>query len=71
MATLRKNMSDKDIRSLELQGLIKNGFTHDERTWALTELGKEVRDSFVKPSSWLTRVCDWVLRNILRMNITI
>lgn len=71
ISTLRQHMSDKDIRSLELQGLIKNGFTHDERTWALTSLGKEVRDSLVKSASRSTRFYDWILRYLLRMNITI
>lgn len=65
------DMTQEQIRSLELQGFIKNGISGDQQTWALTQHGKDVRNYFLaKPSIW-TRICDWFLRNILRLNIVI
>lgn len=65
------NMTQEQVRSLELQGFIKNGISGDQQTWALTQHGRDVRNYFLaKPSGW-TRVCDWVLRNIFRMDIVV
>lgn len=65
------DMTPEQIRSLELQGFIKNAISGDQQTWALTQHGKDVRNYFLaKPSVW-TRICDWVLRHILRMDIVI
>ena len=64
-------MTADEIRSLELQGFIKNAISGDECTWALTQHGKDVRNYFLSKRSLWTRIHDWVLRNVFGMRITI
>lgn len=64
-------MTPEEIRSLELQGFIKNAVSGDKYTWSLTQHGKDVRNYFLsKPSLW-TRLIDWALCHVLRVHITI
>lgn len=65
------NMTPEDIRSLELQGFIKNAISGDECTWALTQHGKDVRNYFLSKPSLRTRMSDWIWRNIFRVHVTI
>lgn len=65
------NMTPEDIRSLELQGFIKNAISGDECTWALTQHGKDVRNYFLSKRSLPTRISDWFMCDVLRMHITI
>ena len=41
---LHGQMSDKDIKGLELQGFIKNAMSAEGDTWKLTKRGKMTRD---------------------------
>lgn len=65
------HMTAEEIRSLELQGFIKNAISGDECTWALTQHGKDVRNYFLSKLSLLTRIYDWVMHDVLRMDLTI
>ncbi|TFU94637.1 hypothetical protein E4T81_01910 [Barnesiella sp. WM24] len=65
------HMTAEEIRSLELQGFIKNAISGDECTWALTQHGKDVRNYFLSKRSLLTRIYDWVMHDVLRMDLTI
>ncbi|MDE6191051.1 MAG: hypothetical protein K2G47_05430 [Muribaculum sp.] len=65
------HMTAEEIRSLELQGFIKNAISGDECTWALTQHGKDVRNFFLSKRSLLTRIYDWFMHDVLRMDLTI
>lgn len=65
------DMSAEDIRSLELQGYIKNAVSCKGDTWKLTKRGEEVRNFFLDKRSRKNRISDWMLRNILRMEVRI
>ena len=71
VSELKSKLGEKDFRSLELQGFIKNAVSKDGNTWALTKEGNKVRNYFLSRPSVKTRVSDWVLRNLLHMNITL
>lgn len=65
------NMTPEDIRSLELQGFIKNAVSGNQDTWSLTQHGKDVRNYFLSKRSLPTRIYDWIWRNIFRVHVTI
>ncbi len=65
------NMTPDEIRSLELQGFIRNAVSGNQDTWALTQHGKDVRNYFLSKRSLLTRIYDWFMHDVLRMDLTI
>ncbi len=65
------NMTPEDIRSLELQGFIKNAVSGNQDTWSLTQHGKDVKNYFLSKRSLPTRMSDWIWRNIFRVHVTI
>ncbi len=66
---LEQKMSADQIRSLELQGLIRNAISKDGNTWKLTRKGREIREMLEDRRSPWTRLCDRVLSKVLRMKI--
>lgn len=67
------SLTKDEIRSLELQGFIKNAVSAQGDTWKLTKKGRDTRDFFLKPEkrSVATRVADWFCYNVLRMRVRI
>ena len=61
-------MSREDIRSLELQGYIKNAMSRRGDTWKLTRKGAATRDFFLKRRTARMKAADWVCRHILRLH---
>lgn len=63
-------MSTDDVRSLELQGYIKNAMSNRGDTWKLTKKGKETRDFLLKKRTARMKAADWLCRHILRLHTT-
>jgi hypothetical protein len=68
---LEQDLNEKEIRSLELQGYIKNAVSECGPTWKLTEQGRQVRDFLLGKRTRKMKVLDWIYKNVLRMNVII
>lgn len=64
-------LTEREVRGLEMQGYIKNAVSPHGDTWKLTERGRKVRNLMLGHRTRQQKIGDWILKNLLRMHVTI
>lgn len=68
---LESELSEKEVRDLELLGYIENAMTSNGETWRLTAKGRELRKLMTKKPTMADSVKDWIFVHLLKFNVNL
>lgn len=68
---LEDQLSESNVRDLELLGYIENAMTTKGETWKLTSKGRKLRKLLSERNSCGDTIKDWFYRRILRFNVNL
>lgn len=68
---LERELSESEVRNLELLGYIENAIASEGETWKLTHKGKKLRNLLAKDKTIVDIVKDWIYTRLLSFNVNL
>lgn len=68
---LEENLSEKEVRKLELLGYIENAISSQGETWKLTRKGLKLRKLLCGGNTPLDALKDWIYKHFLKFNVNL
>lgn len=68
---LERNLSESEVRNLELLGYIENAIAPEGETWKLTDKGEKLRKLLMEQQGFVDTIKDWIFKKLLKFNVNL